>query len=179
MTDARIDAYLSAFEAEARKLGLRDARDIANDVRSHIDEAVQYGKPLDAVLQSLGTPKALARAYAVELLMDAPPREASFAKFAQLAALVAFGGIITLVVVTALGATGVSLALSGLMLFSIGVLEALSIHLPHVEMGFFAPWHIILLGPLFVAVGWGLLLLLRAYVRFVGRQLMRAIPRRA
>lgn len=178
MTD-RVSDYLAAFEQEARGFGLNEARDIANDVRSHINEAVEYGKPLDEVLASLGAPKALARAYAVELLMGKPKEASNIGRIAQLLALVAFGGILTLILVTSLGSLGISFLLSGILLFVLGLLEAFGVHLPHVETGGISPWLVAALGPVMFAVGWGALLLLWSYVRFAGRQLVRALPRRA
>jgi uncharacterized membrane protein len=182
MTDQRVSTYLAAFEAEARGFGLSEAQDIANDVQSHINEAVEYGKPLDEVLAALGTPKALARAYAVELLMGKPKVDSNVGRFSQLltlAALVAFGGLLTLIVVTSLGSIGLSFVLSGILLFVLGLLEAVGVHLPHVQTGGMSPWLVAALGPVMFAVGWGALLLLWSYVRFAGRQLVRALPRRA
>jgi uncharacterized membrane protein len=178
MTDQRVSTYLAAFEAEARGFGLSEARDIAGDVQSHINEAVEYGKPLDAVLASLGTPKALARAYAVELLMGKPKTESNLGRFAQLAALVAFGGMLTLIVVILLGSIGLTFTLSGALVLVLGLLEAAGVHLPHVQMADLPPLLVAALGPVMFAIGWGALLLLRSYVRFAGRQLVRALPRR-
>ncbi|QGZ96730.1 DUF1700 domain-containing protein [Terricaulis silvestris] len=178
MTD-RVSDYLAAFERESRGFGLNEASDIANDVRSHINEAVEYGKPLEEVLTSLGTPKALARAYAVELLMGKPKETSNIARFVQLLALVAFGGLLTLIVVTFLGSIGLSFVLSGILLFVLGLLEAGGVHLPHVQTGGMSPWLVAALGPVMFAIGWGALVLLRSYVRFAGRQLVRALPRRA
>ncbi len=177
MTD-RVSDYLAAFEREARGFGLSEAQDIASDVQSHINAAVEYGKPLEEVLASLGTPKTLARAYAVELLMGRPKETSNLGRFAQLLALVAFGGILTLIVVTSLGSIGLSFVLSGILLFVVGLLEAAGVHLPHVQTGGMSPWLVAALGPVMFAVGWGALLLLWSYVRFAGRQLVRALPRR-
>jgi uncharacterized membrane protein len=178
MTD-RVSDYLAAFEREARGFGLSEAQDIASDVQSHINEAVEYGKPLEEVLASLGTPKTLARAYAVELLMGRPKETSNLGRFAQLLALVAFGGILTLIVVTSLGSIGLSFVLSGILLFVLGLLEAVGVHLPHVQTGGMSPWLVAALGPVMFAVGWGALWLLWSYARFAGRQLMRALPHRA
>jgi uncharacterized membrane protein len=178
MTD-RVSDYLAAFEAEARGFGLTEAQDIANDVRSHINEAVEYGKPLDDVLTALGTPKALARAYAVELLMEKPKADSTVGRFAKLVALVAFGGMLTLIVVILLGSIGLTFTLSGILVFVLGLLEAAGVHLPHVQMDGLPPLIVAALGPAMFAIGWGALLLLWSYVRFAGRRLVRALPRRA
>lgn len=179
MTDQRVSNYLAAFEAEARRFGLSESRDIALDVQSHINEAVEYGKPLDAVLDSLGTPKALARAYAVELLLGKPKADSNLGRFAQLAALVALGGMLTLIVVITLGSIGLSFTLSGILVLVLGLLEAAGVHLPHVQMDGLPPLLVAAFGPLMFAIGWGALMLLRSYVRFAGRQLVRAVPRRS
>ncbi len=62
-----IERYMQNFEGALRRYDLSEEKEIATDLRSHIDEALAYGKPLDDVLQALGPADVLARAYAVEL----------------------------------------------------------------------------------------------------------------
>lgn len=175
----RVRAYMSQFEATLRKHGLKESADIARDVRSHIAEAIDYGKPIDAILDSFGPPEALARAYAVELLMDKPAgsRGAGIGQFLQLLGLLAAGGIATFVIVLALGSIGVGFALSGVLLIVIGAIEAMGVHLPHVQTADLPPLLIMALGPVFLALAWGAFWTLSKYAGFIAGVWRRAAPR--
>lgn len=180
MPEQTVDAYVAAFETEARNFGLTEARDIAVDVRSHINEAVAYGKPLTAVLDALGSPKTLARAYAVELLMQEPKRRGpDIAKLVGLVLLGTVGGIVTLAVVPTLASLWFGFGLSGIAMIVIGALEAAGIHYPNVELAGLSPWMVIALGPVFLALAWAAGWLLSRYVRFAGRQITRTLPKRS
>ena len=63
------------------------------------------------------------------------------------------------------------------MVFAIGVLETSGIHLPGVQLSGLPPeWVIVLDAPLCV-IGVGALVLLRKYIRFVGRAMRKTLPR--
>ncbi len=177
---SKIDAYMSRFEAALRRYALKEQSDIANDLRSHIREAIEYGKPVDEVLHALDAPEALARAYAVELLVDAPPnqRPSGALRALKLVGLLAAGGIVTYVVVVGLGAISLSFLASGVILVVIGGLEAVGVHLPHVETNNLPPLLFVALGPVFFALGWGAGGLLMRYIRFLTRTIRAALPRK-
>lgn len=179
-TNKDIAAYLAAFEREARRLKLEVWRDISMDVHGHINEALQYGKPLTDVLKAMGRPEALARAYALELLMQQPKtaRGSWVGQAFRLAGLVAVGGIVTLIVVMALGSVGIALVFSGVSFLAAGLLEAVGMHFSFVRLGGFSPWAYVAASPLLFALGWGALWLLASYVHAAAGQLVRSIPGR-
>jgi uncharacterized membrane protein len=175
-----IERYMTRFEDSLQNYGLREWKDIAVDLRSHIAEASEYGKPLDEVLHSLGPADVLARAYAVELKMNQPggTRGNAIARLLSVVGILAASGVISFIVVTGLGSIAIGLFGSGLGLLVIGVIEALGVHLPNVQLGGLHPLIVAALGPIFMLVGlaaaWGLWLYVRALINVLRRALPRA-----
>jgi uncharacterized membrane protein len=180
VTDAHpvVERYLAQLADNLGALAAADREDVVGEIRNHVAEATAAGRPLDAVLQALGPADALARAYAVELLLhprgDAPPaRRAS--RFLALAGLVAIGSIPTLVIVVTLGAIGVSFTVSGVAVFAAGVMALADTLPPWIHMDV-APEVVVALGPILTALGVCSLLFLVMYVRFVARTIRRVLP---
>lgn len=174
-----IERYISAFDAALQQYDLPERREIVSDVRSHIDEALQYGKPLDEVLQSLGPAEALARAYAVELKMNPKTNGAGQAigRFFGVLGILSFSGLVSFIVVTTLGSIAISFFGSGLIVLVIGLIEATGVHLPYVQMAGIHPLLVAALGPVMMlvgyAAGWGVW----RYMRAVASMLRKTLPR--
>lgn len=170
--------YLNAFESALRRYGVPDWRDIAAELRAHIAESEAGGRTFLQQSAGLGAPDALARAYAAELLMHPPHdvRIAAVARFLKLAGLVAGGGFISLIVIVTLGGLALSMALAGVVCIGGGAIEAAGIHPSWLSTGNLAPWEVIALGPLMLAIAWGLFWCLAIYLRAAGRTLKRALP---
>lgn len=173
-----IERYMQSFEAALRRYDLSEEKEIAADLRSHIDEALAYGKPLDDVLQALGPADALARAYAVELKLN--PRESSgkaVGRVLSVIGILAASGVVSFIVVSGLGSIAVGLFGSGFGMLIIGVIEAMGIHLPGVQLAGVDPLFVVALGPVIMliglAAGWALWL----YVRALIGMLQKALPR--
>jgi uncharacterized membrane protein len=176
MTDTSIDAYLKRFEAALGRFGVPHIRDIGADVRSHILEALDYGKSLDVTLRALGAPEALARSYAIELLSNRPAKASPWMRALQLTGLLAATSAVSAVVVLLLGSIGVTFIGSAFLLLSVGLLETAGIHLPNVQTADLSPWIFVALAPVFFLIGWGCCVLLMRYLRAVARGLARRLP---
>jgi uncharacterized membrane protein len=174
-----IDRYIARFEGALGQLDGAARKEIVLEIRNHIEDAVAAGKPMDVVLNALGPADALARAYAVELLINRREKRPTrrFWRFFPLIGLVAFGGLATFTVVIALGSVGLGFVASGITMFAIGILESMQIHLPGVQMNDFPPALAIVLGPIIFAMGIGAFMLLRMYVRMVANTWRRMLPR--
>jgi uncharacterized membrane protein len=175
-----IERYMTSFEDNLQNYRLREWKDIAADLRSHIAEALEYGKPLDEVLQSLGPADVLARAYAVELKMNQPAdtRGKAIGRFLSVIGILAASGAVSFIVVAALGSITMGLVGSGLALIVIGAIEAVGVHLPNVQLAGVHPLIVVALGPIVMFVGllaaWGLWLYIRALINVLRRALPRA-----
>ncbi len=174
-----IGLYMASFESSLQQYGLLEWREIAFDLRSHIAEALDYGKPLDAVLEGLGAADVLARAYAIELKMNPRPdrRGRLIGRILSVLGIISASGIVSFIVVTGLGSIAVGLFGSGLGMLIIGAIEAMGIHLPGVQLAGIHPLFIVVLGPVVMLVGLvaggGVWL----YVRALINALRRALPR--
>jgi uncharacterized membrane protein len=170
--------YMATFGAAITGIEAEERAAIEQEIRSHIAEATAAGKPLADVLEALGPAEALARAYAVELLMNPQNRRIqSVARFLKLAATVVFASFVTLIVATILGSIGITFTASGLAAIMVGMLETSGIHLPGVELNGVPPGWVVVSGPLMILVGLAAFVLLRSYIRFVGRAMRRTLPR--
>lgn len=175
-----VDRYLAKLAEGLSSLAPEDRQEIVQEIRHHITDAVAAGKPLDAVLESLGSAEGLARAYAVESLLH--PRQSrripALERAFKILGLVALGGIPTIVIVAVLGSIGISFVVSGVAVFIVGLLEATHVHLPGVSMEV-PPIFAIVGGPVLFVLGITAIVGLVAYVRFVFRTIRRVLPKRA
>jgi uncharacterized membrane protein len=163
-------------------MGPADREAVVRDIRSHIAEATAAGTSLDAVLTTLGPADELARAYAVELLINPPSRHASAPSFVHrylaLAGVVVVTSIPTIVAVSVLGSVGISFFFGGIAVFCAGVVDALGLTLffvtgPATNVH---PLLAIILGPVMSVVGAVSLVALYYYLRWLARTVKRTLP---
>jgi uncharacterized membrane protein len=172
-----IERYVSRFEDALQQYKLPEWREIAADLRSHIAEALDYGKPVDEVLQALGPADVLARAYAVELKLN-PRTGGAIGRIFSVIAILAASGAVSFIVVSGLGSIAIGLFGSGLGMLIIGAIEATGVHLPGVQLAGAPPLLIAALGPVIMLIGlaaaWGLWLYVRALIDMLRKALPRA-----
>jgi uncharacterized membrane protein len=170
---------MGAFQAGLQAYGLREWKEIGADLRSHIAEALEYGKPLDEVLKALGPADVLARAYAVELKMNEPAdtRGKIIGRVLGVIGIIAASSFVSFIVVTALGSIAMVLVPSVLLVLLIGYVELWGVHIPGVQLAGLHPLIVMALGPIFMVVGLLAGWLLWLYVRALINMLRRALPR--
>jgi len=173
------DRYMRAFSAALERNRTPDAADITREIESHFAEAQAAGRPVDDILHALGPADDLARAYAVDAVINKRGGLSSVGGFLAIFSILFASGIVTMIVATALGSIGLAFTLSGVVLFVIGVLEALSIHLPNVQMAGLPPIAVIAMAPVFFALGWAALWALARYFKAMIGALRRTLPGRA
>jgi hypothetical protein len=83
----------------------------------------------------------------------------------------------TLIVATILGSVGITFTATGLAAIMVGMLETSGIHLPGVELNGVPPGWVVASGPLMIVIGLAAFVLLRSYIRFVGRAMRKTLPR--
>lgn len=174
-----IERYLARLAEALGGLPAADRQEVLGDIRSHLAEAVAAGMPLDAAIEKLGPAEELARAYAVELLVN--PRQpadrgSAVGRFLKVVGLVAVASIPTLVIVAVLGSLGLSFSLAGIAVFGSGLLAAAG-HLPpwlHMDA---PPVFAIAGGPAMSAFGVLCLIGLWFYVKWLARAVRAVVPR--
>jgi len=172
-----VERYLAQLERSIAGLAPADRSEVLQEIRNHIAEATAVGTPLDAVLEALGPPDALGRAYAIELLLQPQKdrRRHPAQRWFNVVLLVALFSIPTLVAVSTLASVGISFLSSGLFVFVVGILEGLGLF-PWPNLTHVPPLVAIGLGPGMVILGLLSLTALRFYVGFVVRTVRAAVP---
>ena len=170
--------YLGKLTNALSALDLAERREVVEEIRDHIADATTAGRPLDQVLEALGPVDQLARAYKVELLLNPKDRrEPRSWRWLRVVGLIALGSLPTFIICVVLGSIGLSLSLSGVVVFVAGV-AAYSGDLPGWVQMDAPPWVAVVLGPPLMLIGLLALAGLVVYVRFVARIVRRVLPRK-
>ena len=172
-----VERYLSHLEQAISGLDSEDRREVLQEIRNHIAEAMAAGKRLDAILESLGPADALGRSYAIELLLhpQSNHRQNVVQRWFTVVGLLAVLSIPTLIVVSTLGSVGVTFMAAGVASCVIGIVELAGV-LPWLHLSDLPPGVPILAGLVLFVVGATSLTGLRSYVRFVTRAVGAALP---
>lgn len=178
-----VERYLARLRDGLKSMTPADQEEVLRDIRSHIAEATASGTTLESVLNSLGPAEALARAYAVELVLNPAPGRppvSSFQRFVTLTGILALSSIPTLIIVVTLGAIGVAFVTSGFAVSAAGIVDALGISLPFVDgpASDVHPAVAIAIGPILFVLGLFAMLGLWKYLRWLARSISDALPRK-
>jgi uncharacterized membrane protein len=145
--------YLSTFRSSLDGLSLSDQQEAVDEIGRHMTDAVGAGQRLDRVLESLGPPDLLARAYGQPANRVLPPsRRSVWVPTLAVAGLFAVGGLPTFVVTIVLGTVGATFVLTGLALLMAG-LATLSGLIPPGTGIQDSPLGAVIVGPVFMIVG--------------------------
>jgi uncharacterized membrane protein len=171
-----VERYMARLEQAISGLDAENRREVLQEIRNHIAEAMAAGKRLDVILESLGPADALGRGYAIELLMHPPsaPRQNIVQRWLKIVGLLVTLSIPTLAIVSTLGSIGVSFVAAGIASFVVGVGEVAGVVPSQAvsDLPFGVP---ILVGPPLFLAGVMSLLVLRSYARSVARAVKAAL----
>jgi uncharacterized membrane protein len=176
--DPTATRYLSQFRVCLERYRVPSPDEIVIDLGNHISEATGAGKPVAVVIAALGSPDKLARAYAIELLLN-PPKESrttAVMRVLRITGLLVAGGFFSLFIVFTLGLIGLALLATGPALIVGGVLQSLGDHPWWINTGNLSPLAVISLGPLALAVGAGICWILWRYIRMTARTMRKILP---
>lgn len=174
-----VNRYLSDLNSALASLAPAERAEVVTEIRQHIEDATAAGRPIDEVLQSLGSVDALARAYQLELLVKprgAEPQPRSD-RWLKILGLLAIGSLPTFIIVVTLGTIGLAFTVAGVATFAAGIADSAGV-LPAWVTSDVQPWVAIVLGIGVTALGiiasWGTI----AYLKFVVRLVRRIVPAR-
>jgi uncharacterized membrane protein len=173
MEDPKV-RYLERFERALTRLHVADRRDVVAEIDAHIADAMSAGRSPDDVLQRLGAPERLARAYMASALFEDDWMRLTLPHL-RATALLATTSLASVVIIPTLLVLAGGLVLSGALALAIGIAaffigpETLQISPPTYEAAAAA------LAFGVACVGLGLLAWrgLRAYVPLVARTIRR------
>lgn len=170
------EAYLSKFGAALRRLRMADASGIVADVRGHIAEAAADGRSLEQALTALGSPEALARAYAVELAHARLTNNGwSFLTFARLASLLAGASVLSLLVVPSLTILAFTFLVTGGLSFVFALIELLIVDLPFIQNDHLSPLQALGASVPIFAAGCVFVWVLWLYLRYLAVSMRKEI----
>ncbi|MGH9410293.1 MAG: DUF1700 domain-containing protein [Vicinamibacterales bacterium] len=166
--------YVEKLNQALGDLAPTERAEIESEIRNHIADATAAGTSIEDVLRALGPAEQLARAYRVELLLNPKTSTSPSDRWLRIVGLLAVGSLPTFIIVVTLIAIGVSLSVSGPIVFVAGVAKAFG-YLPWVMLEC-PPWVAVVLGPVTTALGvaavWGLV----AYLKLLARIVRRMLP---
>jgi uncharacterized membrane protein len=176
--DLEATKYLSAVRSALQRYRVPQHAEIVYDLRNHISEATGSGKSLTDVIAGLGPSDHLARAYAMELLINPPKdsRATAVVRFIKILSLVIAGGFFSLCITFTLAILGLSLLAAGLAFIVGGLLQSVGQHPWWINTGNLPPLAVVAIGPLTSLIGAGACWVLWRYVRMIARTLRKMLP---
>jgi uncharacterized membrane protein len=177
-SDLAATRYLAELRNALQRYRVPQHEEILFDLKNHISEAMGSGKSLEAVIAAFGPPDLLARAYAMELLIN-PPKASKIAgavRLVKILSLVVAGGFFSLCITFTLALLGLSLLAAGPALIVGGVLQSAGQHPWWINTGPLTPLAVIAIGLLASLIGAGVCWVLWRYVRMTARTLRKILP---
>ena len=128
--DERIRHYLQQLGNELRRLPESERLDALREIQSHVEDEVNGGTDVDAVLAGLGQPKVLARSYLSAYHLDhlSPGTPPNLPTTISAMAFFASAGVGGLFIVPSLGLMLLVLGLTSVVAPLAGVARALGVH---------------------------------------------------
>lgn len=181
MMEKTLEKYLAQVERFLKPLPLSQRVDIVQEIKSEICELQAEGISPEGILERLGNPKELAKAYLGELVVG-PNALSSWSRFLAFLAFYSLAGFTGMFVIPCLGIVGPVFMFCGIVCPVVGAFKLadvlLGLHLPYMEnvgimvgTGHLNPFleffGCVLLGVLLFLAGWACWKLLVRYIRLV------------
>ena len=134
-----LEQYLNAVDRKLRPLPLSERVDIVREIKSSMQEMQAEGLAAEAILERLGRPEALARAYLSDLMVQ--PQRSGWKKLLTLLAFYSVVGMSGMVVIPVLGICAPTFLLCGVVVPLAGLVKFLAwyplgIDIPYIAMQF-------------------------------------------
>ena len=179
--DKRLNDYLEKIDKYLKPMPVADRVDIVKEIKSNIiDLQTQEGMLPEQIIERLGDPKKLAKAYLSEAITET--HGMSWKKFGAMFAFYSLTGLSGMIVLPTTGITAVALMLSGALAPVCGLIKFLvsliGIDIPLIafQIGNFVAspsqslFLSIIAGVVLYGIGWGLWKVTIAYIRAVSAQ---------
>jgi uncharacterized membrane protein len=181
-THPAIDRYLKGLATELGDLAASERAEVVEEIRNHAAEAILAGRDPADVLEHLGSPEQLARAYRVELALERPRRvRGAIGRFFATLGVLAVAGFPAFIVIVVLGSITLAFIVGGSAAFVGGVgsivlpgsLVESTLPIPHV----FSELLTVVAGIALTLLGFVVGVLLFLYVRWMRRTIRRMLDR--
>lgn len=177
--DARLNEYLEQIEKHLKPLPVSERVDIVQEIKSEMQELQTEGQTPEQILQRLGDPRQLARAYLGDLI--AQGTTFSWGRVLAVCAYYSLAGLSGLVVIPTLSICAPVFLLCGMVVPFLGAIklvnDLLHLHIPYAEYIVVAGVHdpmlaflfCVITGVVLCALGYGCWKLLVGYIQSVSR----------
>ncbi len=167
--------YLARLRAALASVPAAERDEIVGEIAQHVNDAAAAGRSIDAVLQALGPADTLARAYAVELALNAPPALGRVDRALTIVGLVTIASLPSFLVVVILGAFGLAFTAAGVAVFAAGIAALID---PALVPDLTVPrWVCLVVGLPLAAVGIAAFFAVYYYVRGLARLTQQTLKR--
>lgn len=176
--DKILNDYLEKVDKYLKPMKVTDRMDIIKEIESDMAELREHGGlSANEIIDRLGEPKKLAQAYLGETITET--KGMSFRKLGAMIAFYSMAGLGGIIILPVTGITSIALILSGILCPLCGLAKLLAsfvgYDMPFIGFrlgGFSASPALtlilsIIVGLVFAAIGWGLWLVTKAYIRAV------------
>lgn len=177
--DTRLNEYLEQIEKHLKPLPVSERVDIVQEIKSEMQELQAAGQTSEQILQRLGNPRELARAYLGDLI--AQNSSFSWGRVLAVCAYYSLTGLSGLVVIPTLGICAPAFLLCGIAVPFFGAIklvnDLLHLNIPYAEYIVVAGVHdpvlaflfCVIAGVALCALGYGCWKLLVGYIKSVSR----------
>lgn len=176
--DKILNDYLEKVDKYLKPMKVTDRMDIIKEIESDMAELREHGGlSANEIIDRLGEPKKLAQAYLGETITET--KGMSFRKLGAMIAFYSMAGLGGIIILPVTGITSIALILSGILCPLCGLVKLLAsfvgYDIPFIgfQLGSFSASPAltlilsIIVGLVFAAIGWGLWLVTKAYIRAV------------
>lgn len=176
--DKTLNDYLEKVDKYLKPMKVTDRMDIIKEIESDMAELREHGGlSANEIIDRLGEPKKLAQAYLGETITET--KGMSFRKLGAMIAFYSMAGLGGIIILPVTGITSIALILSGILCPLCGLVKLLAsfvgYDIPFIGfqlVSFSASPALtlilsIIVGLVFAAIGWGLWLVTKAYIRAV------------
>ena len=178
--DERLNGYLEKVDKYLRPIPASERVDIVKEIKSQMQEMEASGVPSEKIIERLGDPKALAKAYLGEAIANS--KSFSWKRFRTVVGFYSYAGIGGIFILPVISILAVGFMISGVICPIVGVIKLVGF-----SMGFDIPqiginigtysfeavpafFISVLLGAILFFLGWGFWRLTILFIKSVSKQ---------
>lgn len=126
--------YIEALDRGLKKLPEKDRLDIVHEIKSHIAEGIRNGQSETVILEKLGDPRKLAKAYRSEHLMEQSPKR-SIREILRMIGFYSTTGLLSVIIVPILATFAYGFGFCTVLVFLAGIIRTLGVTWIQMDIG--------------------------------------------
>lgn len=174
--------YLETLNRCLHKIPEEDRLDIVHEIKSHIAEGIRNGQSETVILEKLGDPRKLAKAYRSEHLMQQSPKR-SFSEILRMIGFYSTTGLLSIILVPILATLACGFGFCTVLVFLAGIIRSFGVTWIQMDIGpgISVPteWSIVfalVVGGIIGSIAYISWKYLKVYLAFVSNQYRSVLP---